>query len=115
MLQKTDDTGVDSMMKTVLEANLLKFSAGQAIFCPDCQKVMDWRDTVVATIHARKLDKPDQEEKCVTSYVVCGKDWDRLGHRVVKGVEDANVKLAGKVKARLELVDGREKRFDDID
>lgn len=73
---------------------------------------MDWRDTVIATIHATR---PGSEEQIIRSYTVCGKCWDRLGQHVTKGVKDANSKLADKgINARVEIVDGRDTRFDDV-
>lgn len=104
---------VESIIKTPVESNLLKYAAGQAIFCPNCDNIMDWRRTVVATIHAIK---PGAEEQIVRSYTVCGKCWDKLGQHVTSGVEQANAKLGSKgISARVEIVDGRETRFDDID
>ena len=105
---------VDSFIRTPIESNLLKWSAGQAIFCPNCQSIMDWRKTVVATIHAIKPG--DSDETVIKSYVVCCNCWAKRGKIVRDGVEKSNVNLAPKgIKARLEVVDGSEARFDDVE
>ena len=110
-----DTNVVESIIKTPVESNLLKWSAGQAIFCPNCQNIMDWRKTVVATIHA-KTDKTP--EKVIKSYVVCVECWDKVGHRVTDGVDKFNAKNVGSADgatAWTEIVDGREERFNDFD
>ena len=106
---------VESIIKTPVESNLLKYSAGRAIFCPNCQGVMDWRRTVVATIHAKTDGK---EEKCIRSYVVCAGCWDKLGHTVKEGVAKglAAIRAKGRTdEVWLETVDGRGSRFDAMD
>lgn len=55
---------IDSMMERVVNTNLLKYAAGQTMFCPGCKNCMDWRTTTVLTLH--------QGEKCVSSEVLCG-------------------------------------------
>lgn len=106
---------VESLIRTPVESNLLKYSAGQAIFCPNCSVIMDWRKTVVATVHV----KPENgEEKCIRSYVVCVKCWDKRSHIVREGLEKAKANLAAKgskSEAWLETIDGREERFNDFD
>ena len=104
--------GVESFMQTTLEASLLKASAGRAIFCPNCEDVMDWRRTVVATVHGAPTGKP---EECLKAYVVCDHCWDKLGKDTVDGVASSNARLGERGHARLEVVDGRDARFDAIE
>ena len=105
------NTTVDSIIRTPVESNLLKWSAGQAIFCPCCDRIMDWRKTVVATIHAAATGK---EEQVIRSYVTCAKCWDKRGSVVQEGVDKFNAKQTGSV-ARVEIVDGREERFNNFE
>jgi hypothetical protein len=36
-------------MQKTINKNLLKYSAGVAIFCPICSEIADWRKWVIAT------------------------------------------------------------------
>ena len=41
--------GVDSLIRETVTTNLLRHAAGRAIFCPGCDKLLDWQDTVLAS------------------------------------------------------------------
>ncbi len=104
---------VGGLMKTTVERGLLKHAAGSAIFCPSCQSIMDWKRTVLATVHAKSNST---EEKIVSSWTLCGKCWDKIGSVIQEGVDKfnathgANPDSNGK-SAWLEVVDGRSKQF----
>lgn len=36
---------VDSVIREVATVQLLKWAAGYAIFCPECQRILDWQST----------------------------------------------------------------------
>jgi hypothetical protein len=38
---------VDSLLRETVTGNLLRYAAGQAIFCPGCAAILNWQDTVI--------------------------------------------------------------------
>jgi len=60
----SDQRTVDSAVELAVNRELLKYAAGQAMFCPCCKNVMDWRTTTVLTLH--------RGDECVQSEVLCG-------------------------------------------
>ena len=69
------------MVRTV-NRNLLKYSAGRAIFCPCCGEVADAKQWVVATLGERTVSR-------------CARCWDSATHRI------------GVFPPLLEVLDGR--------
>lgn len=102
---------VETLMKDAVELNLLKNAAGQNIFCPSCQRIMDCRETVIATIYA---SSPKIQEKIVAQYCSCAKCFDKRKHNLEKGIADSIAKNP-EVSARIEIVDGRDSRFNDVE
>lgn len=39
-----------SPMQRTVTRNLLKYAAGQTMFCPGCDQVMDWRQTMILDV-----------------------------------------------------------------
>ena len=70
-----------SPMAKTLNRNLLKHSAGTAIFCPQCQEVSDAKRWVLVTVGDRSLG-------------TCTRCWDKLAR--------------GRDTSRMDIVDGRE-------
>lgn len=70
---------VSEFFRQTVNRQLLKYAAGQAIFCPQCNAIMDCRRTVVATVH-RHLE--GKEEECVQSWTLCAKCWGKRGAQV---------------------------------
>ena len=91
------------LIKQETERELLKFAAGRAIFCPACRNVMDWRETVIATVHGRQ---GEAEEKVMRTFVQCGKCYDQRAHLLNDAVVSAAAKRPD-VKLRIEVTDGR--------
>lgn len=58
-----DQRTVDSAVELTVNRELLKYAAGQTMFCPCCKSVMDWRTTTVLTLH--------RGDECVRSEVLC--------------------------------------------
>jgi hypothetical protein len=73
------NTVIDETLRAAVNRNLLKFAAGQAIFCQQCNAIMDCKRTVVATIH-RHLE--GKEEECCQSWTLCAKCWAARGATV---------------------------------
>lgn len=44
-------------MQTIVNNNLLKHAAGHAIFCPQCQAILDWKRTVLLTVRFNGKEK----------------------------------------------------------
>lgn len=86
-----------------LNKQLLRYAAGSAILCPNCQTIMDCRRTVVATIHRTVDNNP---EECVKSSTLCGSCWDRIRPSIQAVVDKLTIKHP-ELKPRLEIVDGR--------
>jgi hypothetical protein len=95
---------VESFLGKHLNKQLLKHAAGSNMFCPGCDKCLDCKSTVLATIHRTVNDGP---EEIVRSYTLCAKCWDERGP-VVRQAVDKVVARSPQLKARLEVVDGRE-------
>jgi len=97
------NTATESIMGTMqhhVNRNLLMYAAGQAIFCPACQAIMDCKSTVVATVHRQVGSDP---EECVQSWTMCSKCWAKRRPTVV----DSFTRVAGRhpeLNARLEIV-----------
>jgi hypothetical protein len=64
-----------------LNNQLLKYTAGTAIFCPQCQDIMDYSRTVVAT----PLPSADKRTKTI---ICCGKCWDKTLEKLGKEESD---------------------------
>lgn len=98
------DSKTESFLEKHLNRNLLKHAAGSAMFCPSCDKCLDCRSTVLATIH-RSVD--DGPEEIVRSYTMCAKCWDQRGSVVREAIDKVTARNP-QLKARLEVVDGRQ-------
>lgn len=96
---------VDDLMRTPLEANLLKFEAGSMMFC-GCRKLMDWRDTVIVTAHSG--------DECLNKWVLCGGCYDKAKAHIDDGFARAR-KAKPERNFTQEVVDGREARFNDLE
>ena len=103
---------VEDFTRTVIESNLLKYSAGRAIFCNCCGDIMDWRKTVAATLHGTPKSRTD--EIVVRAYVQCARCYDARKDKLAAVVEHMAVK-APECKVRLEVVDGRDERFNAVE
>lgn len=76
----TENPVLSYMEKTVTR-NLLKWAAGQVMFCPCCAVCMDWRKTVIIEIN--------KGETLLKTYTVCTKCADERLPEVTKAA-DAN-------------------------
>ena len=103
---------LEGLLKTEAEANLLKYTAGSCIECPSCHEIMDWRRTVVASVFG--LPEGKSQEVCAQSYTQCVQCFDRKRGVLEAGLAIAQKKRPG-AKLHLEVIDGREARFDVID
>ena len=83
---------LDSFMLREVTKNLLKYAAGQAITCPTCGSIMDWKRTCIIEVH--------QGESTLRTYALCAACWDKAK----AGVEAA---MAKKPMLTLEVTDGR--------
>jgi hypothetical protein len=102
---------LDSLMVNATEYNLLRYAAGQNICCPACGAIMDCRKTVIATVYGTPKGKA---EKIASQYVQCDKCWEERKHHLENGVKAAQAKMPD-AKIRVELVDGRDARFNDLE
>lgn len=82
----------DDYLKRTVTRNLLKFAAGNAIFCPSCQTVMDWKRTAIIEVN--------KDGKTLVSKTQCCKCLDKALERYKAVVADHG--------ATLEITDGRE-------
>ena len=69
---KEPEREIDGFLKGHLLANLLKWAAGQHIFCPGCDSIMDWQDTVILEWKGRNTGKT------VATKTLCGGCADKL-------------------------------------
>lgn len=91
-----------------LEKNLLLYEAGHAVFCPGCGNVMDWKRTVIATIHG--TPEGGEGEQVLKKYVQCSQCYERHHTALHGGVETARARMP-QCNVRLEIVDGRDPKF----
>lgn len=82
-------------MKTCFESEIdrqsLKASVGRAIFCPKCQKLMDYRRAVEFSVWEVASGK------CLTVRAICAPCWDTVQAMVTKP----------SVKYAVHFIDGR--------
>ena len=81
------DDGADLGIKKHVNEQLLKYAAGQSMFCPSCKKVLDWRNAV-------NIDHPTAGNS-----TLCGDCFDKVAKRILdsgKGVDP-----------KADIVDGR--------
>jgi len=72
-------------MQSIVNNNLLKHAAGTAIFCPQCQSIMDWKRTVLLTLRFES-----GKEK---SYVCCSSCWKTSKAEVEQVAKNTNTTL----------------------
>lgn len=80
-----------SPMQALVNKNLLKYAAGNAMFCPQCQICMDWKRTTIITVD------PGPRERVVVGCSPC----------MDKALRGAKPKLEA-AGLSYEVVDGRE-------
>ena len=109
---ETTDRIVDPFLRNQIEAQLLKYAAGQNITCPACGSIMDWKRTAIVTLYTSVSAKPDQLHQ---QYVQCTKCWSQRRRAFNEGLAKAQ-QQAQKfgVALRAEILDGRERRFKNI-
>lgn len=99
------------MMRTV-NRNLLKWAAGQYMFCPYCDACMDCKRTVYVEVQFKNKDAdwtvPNTPKAKVTSCASCwdkqhGAYKDAVSNLLKKEVDAGTGKLW-----RLDIIDGRE-------
>ena len=73
---------------------VLKYAAGQHITCPDCEKILDYRDTVVA-----------EDKNTGRIFVKCGRCFDNAMARVRAKIGDDYAKQ--EYLANFDITDGR--------
>lgn len=97
----TKTNSIDNSVKKIVNRNLLKYAAGQAIFCPQCNAIMDYRKTVIATIQGIKQGESALSN--IKTYVICKPCWKKHGSKVTDAVTTMQSKFPDN-KVCLELV-----------
>ena len=92
-----DTMKLDPFLKTHLNRQLLRHSAGRAIFCPGCQRIMDWSRTVVVSFHTKGA--------CIKTWTLCSTCFDKRRESFTAGMEQVRPKVPD---ISMEIVDGRE-------
>lgn len=94
---------VDPHMREETDWGLIRWKAGQQIFCPNCQGILDANSTVIATLLATNAQGEEIE---VQSWLQCGRCFEKLKGAFYRSVN----KLAEdrpELQPRVELLDGR--------
>ena len=61
----------------------LKYAAGKAMFCPECQKVLNWKDTVVVTA--------SKDGKTQGTLILCNNCYSEPDKEGYKKLADAGI------------------------
>ena len=99
-------------MKDQLDAQLLRYAAGDAKTCPQCGDVMDWRRAVNVCVY---IDGSENENSPVKSYTFCCDCYAKnanLFHEAINKLNDKFVRQGKELTAWLDIISGREGRFD---
>jgi hypothetical protein len=86
-----------SMMEHTVRRNLLKYAAGQHMFCRVCENVLDCRRTSIATVK--------DGDKDVRTYVTCSSCMAARMPHLKEAMSKANEKHPGH-NFTVELIDG---------
>lgn len=70
-----------------INKNLLKWAAGQQMFCPSCDRILDWKTTAIV--------ESKQGDKIAATFTCCTKCLDRKYGHLYKAIEKVN-KMEGK-------------------
>lgn len=89
-----------SHMEATIQANMLRYQCGQAIFCPGCQNILDCTRAVSADIYRGR--------DIVRVLLFCAKCFDekKIAELIQGGIDKAAAK--GITDGRVEYIDGRE-------
>ena len=81
----------DELMEREVNKNLVKYAVGRAIFCPDCEVVLDYRRAVLITGVGK-------------AGISCTKCWDKRKAALIKKHGD---EWTAAILGELDVLDGR--------
>lgn len=93
------------MLERIAHRNLLKYAAGQVMFCPGCETCMDCTRTV--NVECLVDSRDGKGERSIKSWTLCASCYDRRKQVFEDGKQKV---LAAHTdwSVRYEVIDGRE-------